>query len=92
MANKHWTLNDRDYVARALDSEYIILHVASGRYYTLEGPGAVIFKALVEDRPQAEIETLLRREYADVAPKTLSRDLSDLIRDLRSKNILAPSG
>lgn len=85
---KHWYLNEIKYITRELDGEYIILNLDSGNYYTLEGAGNLIFRLINEDKPLADIERSVQKEYPDMHPRKMRRDILEFAKDLRRKGII----
>jgi hypothetical protein len=77
----------QDVMARVVGDEVVILDLATGTYFGLDGPGARFWQLLSEGRPVAAIFDILREEY-EVPPETLEADLRKLIDELASKGLL----
>ncbi len=90
-SRKHWIFDEYQFVARELQGEYVILHLESGNYYTLDGPGGAIFKLVLEDRPEAFIEEALSRDYRDIDRRRIKRDIRDLIQELQGRKMVRPA-
>ena len=83
----------RDQVSAELEGESVILGLADGVYYGLEGVGARIWELLREPRTAAELRDAITSEF-DVDAGTAWHDLSSLLADLAARNLveITPAG
>jgi hypothetical protein len=78
---------DADVVWRDLDGEIVILNLATGYYYGLEGAGNDIWRLLVEHGSTEKVVEVIANEY-DVDTERLALDLHSLVQDLARKSIV----
>ena len=78
---------EEDVVWRDLDGEVVILNLATGLYYGLEGAGSRMWQLLAEHRSTDAVADLLAEEY-DVERPRLARDLETLVHRLADKSIV----
>jgi Coenzyme PQQ synthesis protein D (PqqD) len=69
----------------------ILLSLANGCYYTVEGVAAREWELFDGTRTQHEVGVEISREY-DVPLDQVEADLAELIDDLDSEELLAPRG
>jgi hypothetical protein len=83
----------RDQVSADLEGEAVILNLADGVYYGLDGVGARVWELLREPRTAAELRDTVAAEY-EVDPQTAWRDLADLLADLAARRLveITPAG
>lgn len=79
-----------DVLTRRLDEERVLVHVGTGRIYSLNDTGARYWELLAEGRDREEIETVLREEFV-VDRKTLRRELDRLEAELVDAGLLEVS-
>lgn len=77
----------RDQVSADLEGEAVILNLADGVYYGLDGVGARIWELLREPRTAAELRDAVTAEY-DVDPDTAWRDLAGLLAELAARRLV----
>jgi hypothetical protein len=80
----------RDQVSAELEGEAVILNLADGVYYGLDGVGAFVWDLLREPRTPAELCSRITAEYA-VDAGTAERDLHALLRDLGERGLVYPA-
>ena len=78
---------DADIVWRELDGEVVILNLATGYYYGLEGAGNDIWRLLIEHGSTDKVVEVLAEEY-DVDTARLKGDVHALVDDLARKSIV----
>ncbi len=76
-----------DLLASAFGVELVILNLADGVYYGLEGVGARIWSLLQHPISVAAIRDALVAEY-DVEPERCDRDLRALLGDLAARGLI----
>jgi hypothetical protein len=77
----------RDQVSAEVEGEAVILNLADGVYYGLDGVGARVWELLREPRTLAELRDAVAAEF-DVDAGTAERDLLDLLADLRERRLV----
>ena len=70
-----------------MDGETVLLDLSSGRYYTLNRVGSVIWEHCTGDKTISEIQTVLCDRF-DVAPERALDDLVTLVNDLIQEKLL----
>ena len=83
----------RDQVSAELEGEAVILNLADGVYYGLDGVGARVWELLSTPRPAAEIRDAVATEFA-VDAGTAWHDLASLLADLAARRLveITPGG
>jgi len=81
----------REQVSAEVEGEAVILNLADGVYYGLDGVGARVWEMLREPRSLAEVRDAITAEY-DVDADTAWRDLLELLGDLRARRLVEPAG
>jgi hypothetical protein len=74
-------------VTAEVGDEVIFLHEGEGVYYSLDGVGAVVWKALESPLKFGEIVTLILGEY-EVEEAQLRQDLANLAESMIEKGLL----
>jgi hypothetical protein len=74
-------------VSTEMDDEAVILHVASGRYYSLAGVGNRIWKLLETPRTLADLVAQVTEEY-DVEHDRCTSDVEALVRGFLDKGLV----
>lgn len=78
---------ESDVVWRDLDGEIVILNLATGYYYGLEGAANDMWRLLVEHRSTEDVIEIMSREY-DAPADRLQTDLRALVDDLARRSIV----
>jgi hypothetical protein len=78
---------DADIVWRELEGEVVILNLATGFYYGLEGAGNDMWRLLVEHGSTEKVLEVMASDY-DVDTDQLACDLHALVADLARKSIV----
>jgi Coenzyme PQQ synthesis protein D (PqqD) len=73
-----------------LADEVVILNLDSGIYYGLNEVGARIWELVQQPRSFAELHSILLEEY-DVDSDACQQDLTNILLDLRSRNLVEVS-
>ena len=74
-------------VSCEMEGGQVILNLADGVYYELDGVGARIWELLQEPRPVNALRDAIVAEY-DVDPAECERDLRDLLAGLASHGLI----
>ena len=70
-----------------MDGETVLLDLSSGRYYTLNRVGSVIWEQCTGDKTISDIQAALCDRF-DVAPERALDDLVTLVNDLIQEGLL----
>ena len=79
---------ESDVVWRELDGEVVILNLATGNYYGLEGAANEMWRLLVQHGSTEEVADIMGREF-DVERHQLIQDLDALVQDLARRSIVS---
>jgi hypothetical protein len=82
-------LNDELTAAKVFDDEAIVINVVTGRYYNLEGTGAVAWTLFSAGASAQEVADALAQGF-EVDPATARRDADALLDRLLSEELLLP--
>ncbi len=74
-------------LARQVGEETVILHLASGTYFSLDPVGARVWQLLAQGATLAEVCAAIVEEY-DVSEEQLARDVMDLVEDLAGHGLV----
>jgi hypothetical protein len=77
----------RDQVSTELEGEAVILGLADGVYYGLDGVGALVWAMLADPCTLAELRDAVAARY-EVAPAEAERDLAALVRELLARGLV----
>lgn len=85
--------NQDDIAARVLDDEAIMINLAKGIYYSLDGVGGRIWELLEEGRSAAEMADAIALEF-DVTAERARADVDRILGELQAEDALrtAPVG
>jgi hypothetical protein len=78
-------------VSTEMDDEAVILHVASGRYYSLAGVGNRVWKLLETPQTLPDLVSRVTEEY-DVEHDRCERDVEALVRGFLDKGLVQVVG
>jgi len=79
--------NHDDIAARVLDGEAIMINLAKGIYYSLDGVGGRIWEFLEEGRSAAEMADAIALEF-DVTVERARADVDRILRELQAEDAL----
>jgi hypothetical protein len=82
---------ESDVVWRDLDGDIVILNLATGHYYGLEGAANRMWQLLVEHGSTEQVVEVMAGEY-DVDVARLETDLGELLEELARRSILQFAG
>jgi hypothetical protein len=80
--------NDRAVFRKLTDGTSVALHLDSTAYHGLNMVGTLIWTLLERERSYADLLDVLRRELDDVPPE-LGDDVSEYLRELRARDLVA---
>ncbi|MBW2737539.1 MAG: PqqD family protein [Deltaproteobacteria bacterium] len=77
----------KEYVWKEVGDQVVVLHIETGRYYSLNHPGSLIWKGLMEGLSLDRIIEQLRSIF-DVDKPNAKKDSEEMIRDLLTKEAI----
>jgi hypothetical protein len=80
----------REQVSAEVEGEAVILHLADGIYYGLDGVGAFLWELLRQPRTLAELRDAVTAEFA-VDAATAEQDLLHLVNELTARGLVEPA-
>jgi len=78
---------NRDVQGTNMDGETVLLDLSTGRYYTLNRVGSVIWEHCTGHQTISDIQAVLCDRF-DVAPERALEDLISLVNDLIQEGLL----
>lgn len=79
---------DKDRITwRKLQDEFVLMHLDTGAYYSLNETGVIIWQGLVDERPYAAIITEIIEQY-EADEETVRRDFEGLVNDLSGQGLV----
>lgn len=90
-ATVRYQLRSSDVTGKVIDGEAIIMNLATGAYYSMDGAGAALWELLELGCSRDEAVNALADRYA-VDPEVLSRDVNAVIEDLLAEELIAEAG
>jgi hypothetical protein len=85
-AERQWS-SAKTQISTRMEGETVILNVASGRYFSLDGVGSHLWEALREPRsPEALLGLVL--EHYEVDAETAKRDIATLLGSLEEAGLV----
>jgi hypothetical protein len=77
-----------DQVAADVGGELVILNVATGEYFGLDGVGSRIWALIEAPRRVEEVRDKLLLEYEDVEPERCTADLLALLQEMHDAALI----
>ncbi len=87
MLDRTLLLPSPDVQGTNMDGETVLLDLSTGRYYTLNRVGSVIWEHCTGDKTISDIQMILCDRF-DVAPERALDDLVTLVNDLIQEGLL----
>ncbi len=84
-----YSLNAHDLAAKTVDGETVLINLATGVYYSIEGAGAIAFAHLAAGRDPGTVGDELAGLY-DIDAARASSDLKPFVAQLLDEGILVP--
>lgn len=81
-----YTLSE-DVTWRDVDEEMIVLHLPTGKYYTFNNTGHLVWQQLAEGKDTSEITSQIMNKY-EVDEKAATKDLTTFINGLKEHNLI----
>jgi hypothetical protein len=77
----------KEYVWKEVGDQVVVLHIETGRYYSLNHPGSLIWKGLMEG---LSLDRIIERVcfVFDVDKPTAKKDTEEMIRDFLTKEVI----
>lgn len=80
----------KQYLWKEIGDQVVILHFESGRYFSLNASGSLIWKAVLENLPQDRIADRLCAEF-DVDRETARQDTEHMVCSFVDRDFLIQS-
>jgi hypothetical protein len=80
----------KQYLWKEVGDQVVILHFESGRYFSLNASGSLIWKAVLDNLPQERIVDRLCAEFA-VDREIARQDTEHMVRSFIDRNFLIQS-
>jgi hypothetical protein len=77
----------KQYLWKEIGDQVVILHYDSGRYFSLNASGSVIWKAALDNLPQEQIVQRLCDQF-DVDPETARQDIEETVHRFIDREFL----
>lgn len=74
-------------ISEVLDGEVVLLHLDTGKYYSLNETGTRLWELIAEHGDLARARDVLLEEY-DTDSDTLTRDVEQLVSELSQRGLL----
>jgi Coenzyme PQQ synthesis protein D (PqqD) len=87
---ERFELNSAEIVAEVIGGEAVIINLASGIYYSLDGAGGLAWAMLAAGHPRAAVAEAIASRYG-IPGEQAATELSALIADLESENLMQPA-
>ncbi|MBU1708814.1 MAG: PqqD family protein [Proteobacteria bacterium] len=72
---------------RDVDDQMVVLHLPTGKYYTFNEIGRVIWLSLTENKAEEEIIKIIIKEY-EVSPEQAQKDIDHFIAGLSASALV----
>ncbi|HEX6090404.1 MAG TPA: PqqD family protein [Gemmatimonadales bacterium] len=82
-----YQLRSGDVTGKVIDGEAIIMNLATGAYYSMDGVGAALWELLEQGCSREESVSALAERF-DVAREMLERDVDAVVDDLLAEELL----
>jgi hypothetical protein len=80
----------KEYLWKEIGDQVVVLHFESGRYYSLNASGSLIWKAALESLPFEQITEKLHAVF-DVDHETAIQDVEQTVRSFVDRKFLIQS-
>jgi hypothetical protein len=89
-ADSRLRVREPDVAAKVIDGEAVIINLASGMYYSLNGSGSAVWELIEKGCTLAEASEAVRSAF-NVSAETAERDVSRLWENLLTENLVVLS-
>jgi hypothetical protein len=88
--DQQFRVNSAEVTSKILDGEAIVINLSDGVYYSLVGPGAVVWAMAIAGSGAQKIADELISRYGDTADDVL-HDVESLLDKLAAERLLVPA-
>lgn len=81
---------EEELIMTKLDDEIALLHMKTGKYYSLKGTGVRMWELLQIHKETEKVFSCILDEY-NVSEKNLRRDFDHLLEQLKSAQLVIPA-
>ena len=90
MPDSSFKANEPTVISETIDGETVIIHLASGNYYSLKHSGAAIWAAIQQSATLGAIAAMVRSSY-DVDGNDIEHEVSTLVQRLVEEDLVRPT-
>jgi Coenzyme PQQ synthesis protein D (PqqD) len=90
MPDSSFQVNEPTVISETIDGETIIIHLASGAYYSLKHSGAAIWGAIQQSASLGAIAAMVRSSY-EVDGADIEHEISTLVERLVEEDLVRPA-
>lgn len=76
-----------EFMWKEIKGRVVVLHLDSGKYYSLNPTGSMIWKGVLDDQPIEQIVDELCAAY-DVDSETARQDAQEMIRSFEARKLI----
>jgi hypothetical protein len=87
---ERFELNSAEIVAEVIGGEAVIINLASGIYYSLDGAGGLAWAMLAAGHPRAAVAEAIADRYG-IPAEQAATELGALIADIEGENLMQPA-
>ena len=87
MNSMRWRIDNRAVVAEILEGELIIMHSASGKFFSSLSVGPLVWQCLDSGLSNSEIHALVPPRWG-AAPSEITADIDAFINDLKAEGVI----
>lgn len=80
-------IRDSSVIAQPNGESTVLFHMESGRYFSLNDTGVVVWSLCDGTKTAAQIVDLMSEEF-DAAPEVLQEDVSELLKELTGRGLV----
>lgn len=85
-----YRINSPGVIQETIDGEAVVVNLASGTYYSLDGAGSVLWNLLIDGADSGEVVQQLEQIF-DADRATLEKAVADLTAQLVQESLIIPS-
>jgi hypothetical protein len=87
---ERFELNSAEIVAEVIGGEAVVINLASGIYYSLDGAGGLAWAMLAAGHPRSAVAEAIADRYG-IPAEQAATELGALIADIESENLMQPA-
>ena len=79
--------NKEDVAAKVLDGEAIMINLANGTYYSLDGVGGLVWELIEREHTLGHIVDVITQQF-QISPETAGADVQRLVEELLDEGVV----